>query len=135
MKDAADAWTRTDRGMPAYGWTELATHLQGDADTLLAAIDEATADPWMRAYIARWPPQGPANDTVAALPEQTPPVASVEDALRALPDWVAAHVRACREQLRTPLEMNVANALGVLGGAASGRLKVQVLEGHVAHTY
>jgi hypothetical protein len=132
VKDSADAWTRTDQGLSAYGWSELAKHLHGDAETLLAAIDEATADPWLKRLLESWPPPRPHVSDAEASP--VPDGATAEAALEALPEWVSNHVRACQEELRTPLALNIANALGVLACAVSGRLKVRIHANYTAHT-
>jgi hypothetical protein len=131
-KDAVDAWTRTDAGQPAYGWTELSSHLHGDAETLLEAIDAATADPWVKMMAAQWPPPRPLASVAEASP--VPDGATAEAALQALPEWASDHVRACQEELRTPLALNIANALGVLSCAVSGRIKVRIHANYTAHT-
>lgn len=113
VKDAADAWHRADKNQPAYGWTELATHLHGDADALLAAIDEATADPWVTMMIAKWPP--PRRKSAPS-----------EPVLSALSPWVRDFVVAQQEEMRTPLALNIGVALGAIAACISGHLKVHI---------
>lgn len=132
VKDALDSWTIIDQGRPAYGWSELAKHLHGDVETLRAAVDEATADPWLTRVLEGWPPlrhiQPVADDSAEV------PGISAEDALAALPEWVSNHVRAAQEELRTPIDMNLVNAIGVLACAASGRLKLRLTSTYTCHT-
>jgi hypothetical protein len=136
VKDALDAWTRTDAGQPAYGWTELSSHLHGDAETLLRAIDDATTDPWLTRLLAQgWPPPRPRMSVAEASPVgPSADEATAEAALATLPDWVSAHVRAAQEELRTPLDLNLINAIGVLACAASGRLKLRLTSTYSCHT-
>lgn len=136
VKDAVDAWTRTDHGLPAYGWSELAKHLHGDAETLLEAIDEATADPWLARLLENWPPRRPRVSVAEAspAPDETVSEATAEAALAALPDWVSDHVRACQEELRTPLDLNLANALGTIHAAIAGHVKIRFQGNYSCHT-
>src|SRR5690606_225676 len=87
--------------------------------------------PWVKMMAASWPPPRP---LAVADPAPPPDAITAEAALQALPEWVSDHVRACQEELRTPLALNIANALGVLASAVSGRLKVRIHANYTAHT-
>jgi replicative DNA helicase len=99
---------------------------------VMAELEDAVADPWVKMMSSNWPPPRPqkaaAGDSSEAM------IGSADEALQALPEWVSDHVRACQEELRTPLALNIANALGVLASAVSGRLKVRIHSNYTAHT-
>lgn len=54
-------------------------------------------------------------------------------ALSALAGWVVEHIRALRCQIRTPLAMNIGNALGALSCAIQGRVRPVSFDGFVSH--
>lgn len=119
VKDAADAWRRANAGQPAYGWTELASHLHGDADAILAMIDEATADPWIKMMIAKWP----TLKRRKSMP-----------ALDALSPWVRKFVEAQQEELRTPLALTIGVALGAVAACVNGHVRLQLGPNWISET-
>lgn len=99
---------------------------------VMAELEDAVTDPWVKMMASKWPPPRPLASDAEASP--APDVATAEAALQALPEWVSDHVRACQEELRTPLALNIANAIGVLSCAVSGRVKVRIHANYTAHT-
>lgn len=117
----------------AAGYTTL---LERFGEDVVEAQAAALVDPADRAWIER---------TLARRVEPAPlpldPPAAGTDAhvgadavLGALPGWVREHVLAAREELRTPVDLNLANALGVLSSAVAGRLRVRIHSNYAAHT-
>lgn len=76
-----------------------------------------------------WPRPRPANDTLTSVHEPT-----AEGVLPCLPRWVSGHIQACQEELRTPLAMNLAVAIGTLAAAISGRVKIRIHSNYTCHT-
>lgn len=76
-------------------------------------------------------PQPPANDTD---PDAVDEGVDDDEALEALPGWVADLVRAVRGKLHTPLAMNIGNALGALSCAIQGRVRPVSFDGFVSHS-
>lgn len=112
----------------AAGYSVLEQRYGAEAVTQL---EQAIGDPWVQRLLASWPPPRPSARLAGA---PATPETSAEAALAALPDWVSDHVRACQEELRTPLALNIANALGTLACAVSGRLEVRIHSNYTAHT-
>jgi replicative DNA helicase len=110
----------------AAGYTTLADRFGAD---VVAELDKAIADPWVDAWAARrlaGPPPLPAPPKAQEVPAR--------DALGAFPSWVQEHVLAAREELRTPLDLNLANALGVLSSAVQGKLRARIHRTYACHT-
>jgi hypothetical protein len=99
---------------------------------VMAELDDAVTDPWVKMMAAQWPPPRPLASVAEASP--APDGATAEAALAALPEWVSDHVRAAQEELRTPLGLNLANAIGTLACATSGRLKLRLTHTYACHT-
>lgn len=112
----------------AAGFASLEERFGAD---VMAELEDAVSDPWVKMMAAQWPPHRPA---VPPPPEPAVATATAEDALAALPDWISDHVRAAQEELRTPLDMNLINALGIIACAASGRLKLRLTSNYTCHT-
>ena len=116
----------------AAGFASLEERFGAD---VMAELEDAVSDPWVKMMAATWPPPRPRAPDVEEADTPAPADGvSAEAALQALPEWVSDHVRACQEELRTPLALNIANALGVLACAVSGRLKVRIHSNYTAHT-
>ena len=99
---------------------------------VMSDLEDAVSDPWVKMMAANWPPPRP-TEPVATDSAQAAGC-SAEAALAALPEWVSDHVRAVREELRTPLDMNLVNAVGVIACALSGRIKVRIHDNYTCHT-
>jgi hypothetical protein len=128
---AVDAWERCDRGESAYGRTTLRDFLLNGGPKTLEALDVASRMPeWMQGVIAEL--ERDAVPVPAPPPSATP--ANAQAALEAFPTWVQDHVLAVKEELRTPIDLNIANALGALSAAISGRVKVRIQSGYTCHT-
>jgi hypothetical protein len=138
VKAALDAWDRTERAdpeRPAYGRPALVKLLANEGTATLAAFDACRRpDPVVDAIVTRWADRraranAPAPATAPSSPGVTP-----DDVLACLPAAARAHVLAAQEELRTPLELNLANTLGAMSCAVSGRLQVRMHASYVAHT-
>ncbi len=128
---AVDAWERCDRGESAYGRTTLRDYMLNGGPKTLEALDAASRMPgWMQGVVAAL--EHETEPTVTLPASAAPP--DVDRALEVLPAWVQAHVRAVREELRTPIDLNIANALGALSSAISGRVRVRIQDGYTCHT-
>jgi hypothetical protein len=110
-------------GLAPYAAAFVAVGLPGDEPMSFDQLKIAVAD---------LPPPLVANDT--ANPDVVDEGVDDDDALEALPGWVANHVRAVRKKLHTPLAMNIGNALGALSCAIQGRVRPVSFDGFVSHS-
>jgi hypothetical protein len=132
-REAADAARQLYAGGPhPPGWRELGERF---GDDVRAEVEHTVLDPVAEAWALRYAERR-AEPTLKA-PAEAPnrlAVASDLDALGALPLWAQAHVLAAQEELRTPLALNVASALGALACAVSGRVTVRIHSSYACHT-
>jgi hypothetical protein len=123
---ARQAWQAARRawlGLPVPGWTELVARF---GDVVVRRLEADVRDPaepehfaggvWSAWWWRYWP-------RLVARHKYTTPVCAV---LRALPAWCRAHVEACQEQFRTPIELNLTLALGAVSSAVQGRVVVRL---------
>jgi hypothetical protein len=118
VQQARLAYERARRGLETPGWKYLEERFGADVANAFARANE---DPWLAAVRKWWRSDERRN-------------AKARRALQALPKWCRGHVEACCEELRTPLEVNLALALGALSSAVQGRVVVRMHDGWSEHT-
>ncbi len=127
VEGGLNAWDRADSGDTAFGIPRLKELLDCEGRATCEALDAIRL---ITCFMQ--PLEVHETEHTVTLPAPAAPP-DADKALEVLPAWVQAHVRAVREELRTPLDMNVANAVGALACAASGRIRVQVTPSYSCH--
>lgn len=121
---SSTAWQHYSGDARAAGRNALLEHFEligANPDDVMARLEDAIADPWVKKMIDKWP-------TLRRKPSKDAAV------LGALSPWVRDLVVAQQEEMRTPIALNIGVAIGAIGACINGHVRARIGQNHVTET-